>query len=348
MATALTGSVASDGQTTPSANLPMGGFAHTNVGNATVRNMYPSAGQVQDGGLTYLTTVSGADTITAVAAVGMTAYATGQQFTFVSAGANTGAATININSIGAKSIVKTNGSALSAGDIASGAAVQLIYDGTNFQFANKSVSAAGDVAGPASSTDNAVARFDSTTGKIIQNSGVIVDDTNNVTGVATLKATTTIGVGNATPSASGAGITFPATQSASTDANTLDDYEEGTWTPTWLGSSTAGSTAYSVQIGRYTKVGRLVSLYFDVAISSATGTGDVTIGGLPFASGIQAVNAGSITSYGVVYTGNTLASVFLSATSSFVIYSSLTTASPSQVAMANAALELTGTVTYTI
>jgi hypothetical protein len=41
----------------------------------------------------------------------------------------------------------------------------------------------GDVIGPASSTDNAIARFDSTTGKIIQNSGVIVDDSNNVTGV---------------------------------------------------------------------------------------------------------------------------------------------------------------------
>jgi hypothetical protein len=44
------------------------------------------------------------------------------------------------------------------------------------------------------------------------------------------KFPTTIGVGDATPSASGSGITFPATQSASTNANTLDDYEEGTWT----------------------------------------------------------------------------------------------------------------------
>jgi hypothetical protein len=46
------------------------------------------------------------------------------------------------------------------------------------------------------------------------------------------KFPTTIGVGDATPSASGSGISFPATQSASTNANTLDDYEEGTWTPT--------------------------------------------------------------------------------------------------------------------
>ena len=54
---ALTASLAYDGQTTPVANLPMGGYVHTNVGNATARTNYPSAGQVQDGTLTYLTRV---------------------------------------------------------------------------------------------------------------------------------------------------------------------------------------------------------------------------------------------------------------------------------------------------
>ena len=46
------------------------------------------------------------------------------------------------------------------------------------------------LSGPASSTDNAIARFDSTTGKVIQNSGVTIDDSNNVSGVAQLNATT--------------------------------------------------------------------------------------------------------------------------------------------------------------
>jgi len=136
IATALTGSLSADGQTTPTGNLPMGGFAHTNVGNATVRAMYASAGQVQDGTATYLTSVSGTNTITATASFGMTAYVTGQVFSFVSAGANTGACTLNINSIGAKAIVKTDGSALVSGDVASGGAVQVIYDGTNFQLLN--------------------------------------------------------------------------------------------------------------------------------------------------------------------------------------------------------------------
>jgi hypothetical protein len=99
----------------------------------------------------------------------------------------------------------------------------------------------------------------------------------------TIKATTSISVGNATPTTSGAGITFPATQSASSDANTLDDYEEGTWTPVVAGSTTAGSIAYSYQYGYYTKIGRLVYVYFDVDVSSFSGgAGGLTITSFPF------------------------------------------------------------------
>jgi hypothetical protein len=133
IASALTGSIAADGQTTPTANLVMGTYAHTGVGNATARTMYASAGQVQDSVLTYLTSVAGTNAITASAPIVMTAYATGQTFRFIAAGASTGAVTININSIGLKSVVRTDGTALVSGDIASGAAVQIMYDGTNFQ-----------------------------------------------------------------------------------------------------------------------------------------------------------------------------------------------------------------------
>jgi hypothetical protein len=93
---------------------------------------------------------------------------------------------------------------------------------------------------------------------------------------------TTIGVGGATASASGAGITFPSTQSASSDANTLDDYEEGTWTPAW-NFSTSGSVTLSISGATYTKVGRLVTIQcriFTTAISSPSG--NATIIGLPF------------------------------------------------------------------
>jgi len=64
----------------------------------------------------------------------------------------------------------------------------LITDGSGVL--SWSTAASGDVYGPASATDNAIARFDGTTGKIIQNSSVILDDSNNVSGVVQLNATT--------------------------------------------------------------------------------------------------------------------------------------------------------------
>lgn len=138
IASALTGSIAADGQTTPTANLVMGTYAHTGVGNATARTMYASAGQVQDSVLTYLTSVAGTNAITASAPIVMTAYATGQTFQFIASASNTGATTININSIGLKSITRDGTTALVAGDLVSGGAYQLIYDGTQFQLTNSS------------------------------------------------------------------------------------------------------------------------------------------------------------------------------------------------------------------
>lgn len=93
----------------------------------------------------------------------------------------------------------------------------------------------------------------------------------------TLQGASTIGVGATTPSASGAGVSFPATQSASTDVNTLDDYEEGAWTP-----SVGGSATYTTQTGTYTKIGNVVYVQFSLVIN-AIGTGSTTlISGLPF------------------------------------------------------------------
>jgi hypothetical protein len=100
---------------------------------------------------------------------------------------------------------------------------------------------------------------------------------------STIKGATTIGVGAATPSASGAGITFPATQSASTDANTLDDYEEGTWVPSQGAGLTVIGTFSSG--GTYTKIGRLVNVsgFVKGSTSVAVATAATVIAGnLPF------------------------------------------------------------------
>ena len=72
-------------------------------------------------------------------------------------------------------------------------------------------------------------------------------------------------------------------------ANKLDDYEEGTWTPTITGSTTAGAFTYAVQQGKYTKVGNSVALHCAIAVSatSTSPVGDMTITGLPFAVSSQ-------------------------------------------------------------
>jgi hypothetical protein len=100
------------------------------------------------------------------------------------------------------------------------------------------------------------------------------------------KVATTLGVGNAIPSASGSGVTFPATQSASSDANTLDDYEEGNWTPAVAvasGSITANAT---LTLGKYTKVGRLVTLTGLIYIDSVSApSGSFSVTSCPFVTG---------------------------------------------------------------
>ena len=67
-------------------------------------------------------------------------------------------------------------------------------------------------------------------------------------------------------------------------ANALDDYEEGTFTPVIQGSTGIGTGTYTAQSGFYTKVGRVVHVTIRLAWSAHTGTGNISIGGLPFTS----------------------------------------------------------------
>lgn len=81
-----------------------------------------------------------------------------------------------------------------------------------------------------------------------------------------------------------AGVKFLATQEASSDANTLDDYKEGSFNATIEGTTSAGVGTYSDQTGLYTKVGR--EIMFDISLqwTAHTGTGDLRVAGLPFTS----------------------------------------------------------------
>ena len=78
------------------------------------------------------------------------------------------------------------------------------------------------------------------------------------------------------------GITF---NGDSVNANVLDDYEEGTWTPIYSGSTTNPTVSYTVQYGEYVKIGRQVIARFELRTGSVSGgSGIVTVGGLPFTS----------------------------------------------------------------
>ena len=135
LATGLTTALTKDGQSTPTANIGMGAFKITNLAAGTVASDAARLDQVQGGAATFIT-VTGTDTLTGTTSPALAAYATGNQFSFVVANTNTGAVTINVDGIGAKAITRTGTTALVAGDMVAGQAVEIIYDGTRFQLVN--------------------------------------------------------------------------------------------------------------------------------------------------------------------------------------------------------------------
>lgn len=79
-------------------------------------------------------------------------------------------------------------------------------------------------------------------------------------------------------------INFPATANPSTNANTLDEYEEGTWTPAFSGATTNPTVTYTAaRSGFYVKIGRTVFIQGRITISATSGgSGNLRISGLPF------------------------------------------------------------------
>lgn len=181
IAAALTASIAKDGQTTPTANLPMGGYKHTGLGAGSAATDSATLGQVQAQAYIWCGTASGtADAITLSPSPAITAYAAGQCFRWISsASPNTGAMTIAVSGLTAKA-AQNDGAALAAGDHAASKMFEGIYDGTAFQIRRVRLGGSGDVTGPASATDSAVALFDGTGGKTLKNGVVIGTGANNL------------------------------------------------------------------------------------------------------------------------------------------------------------------------
>ena len=155
-------------------------------------------------------------------------------------------------------------------------------------------------------------------------------------------ATNSSGVPSITTAPRVTSITFDGT-------NLLNTYAISTWTPT-IDGAVSGTTTYVTQAGNYIKIGKLVIAQFVVNYSAATGTGDVTLGGLPFTT-LNSANSnfvGESTSSSVTFPASTTAHVLVLAvngtTGVFTAYGSATAAA--NIQMENANRTWRGTVAY--
>jgi hypothetical protein len=147
-----------------------------------------------------------------------------------------------------------------------------------------------------------------------------------------------------TTTADGIGITFPATQSASSNANTLDDYEEGTWTVAFP----SGTGTFTSRSARYTKIGRQVFAEWDFTVNTIGTSSASQFSGLPFTQG-GSISGGTIAFWssaanGIIGVGGCYASTTL-------IYLTGSTTSQTTATDWNAmgnGTRITGAITYTV
>jgi hypothetical protein len=176
--------------------------------------------------------------------------------------------------------------------------------GLRFEDAGASARIAGVVFGPNENSGLGLGFYTST------------GTTGAVNEAARIDSSARLLVGLTSPNTSGSnfqvssGVTFPATQSASSDANTLDDYEEGTFTPVLVPG--AGSLTTQTCSGKYTKVGRVVTIYVIAHINVVgTASGTMTVTGLPFTpadrANIAIVREDNNTGFAYMFVTNTSA-----------------------------------------
>jgi hypothetical protein len=160
----------------------------------------------------------------------------------------------------------------------------------------------------------------------------------------------TVSAGNLVIGTSGKGIDFSATPGAGT-SELLADYEEGTWTPTLVGGTTAGTYSIATTSASYTKIGRQVTVTARMVVTvTVAGTGAAIFSGLPFAKSSDQFLTGSVITTNVTY-GLTVISVSVQATtsgssSSFALAGVRSTTSPTDIAVTDIADQASIIVTF--
>lgn len=325
LASGLTNCITKDGQSTPTANIPMGSNKITGLAVGTLINDAATLGQVQSTAAKLIGSISGVDTVLGIMSPTLTAYAAGQLFYYIAAGANTGAVTLNIDGLGAKAVTRDGSTALAAGDINSGEIVVVIYDGTRFQMINAANSFGN-------TTINGTLTVTGNTGlqaNVSITSTLSVGGTFAVTGAATLGSTLAV-TGKAD---------LPTVSTASINAAVA---VVTTGTVTNLTSTSASIASVNAGVALLT-----TATVTDLTASSAS-IASANIGNLQFtAASIASINAGVAVVTNLTATSASIASANVgTAVITTGTVTNLTSTSAS-IASANAAVALitTGTVT---
>ena len=165
-------------------------------------------------------------------------------------------------------------------------------------------------------------------------------------------ATGTVLIGN-----SAADPTFSATPTVTSitlgSGSALSTFVDWTsWTPTLTGATTAGTTTYTNQVGYYTRIGNIVFIHYVLSITAATGTGNLTIGGLPFTASSSSLSGtiGAVRVEGASYTYPVGATYCVSNvqvnTTNMIILGDGSTTGGAILQMQNTALNIIGSCFY--
>lgn len=295
LATGINNCLTKDGQNEATANLNIGGFKLTNLANATARTDAVSFGQVQDGVALYAGNAGGsANALTLTLSPAITSYATGSAFTFKATATNTATSTLNINSVGAITILNAKtGSALAGNEIISGSYYSVIYNGTNFLLLDPAELYLG-YAGTSGGTANAqtlTTTFAVSGLKTGRKFGFLAGATN--TGGTTLAinggAATTVQDNNTGTTLKGgeiqSGLYYEVIYNGSQYILLNPHYPWGTWTPTISdsGGSPSGTSSSDKNYIRQANI-CFFSLSFGLT-TSASGTISEITATLPFTAG---------------------------------------------------------------
>jgi len=239
------------------------------------------------------------------------ALADGQEVAFISNHANTGAATLAVDGLAAKAIRYPDTTALGTGSIQSGAYCRCVYDAGNeywlfISTTTRPTISGGAIDGAVIGANTAAAITGTTvtaSTRLQQPDGTVSAPglrvgSSSSTGLFSSGDNSLRMTSNGTEIASArtdrfdlaiGRVKFPASQNASSDANTLDDYEEGTFTPGFSFGGGNTGIGFTTQTGSYTKIGNRVMFEIQLVFSAkGSATGAAVVTGLPFTPNVTA------------------------------------------------------------